>query len=308
MSNLWAITSYFNPAGSGRRLRNYRIFRERLAAPLVAVELAYGPDFELCKGDADILLQIHSADVMWQKERLLNVALAALPASCTKVAWLDCDVIFGSDDWLERASRRLDDEPLLQLFSRTYYLPRDVIVGPFEPAAAQSMRLSITFKAAAGVPPTIWSTASRDRRQPPSVGLAWAAQRDILDEHGFYDACIVGGGDRALISAAAGGFSNLVDGQHMNDAQRRRYLAWAEPFHAAVKAVDSYVEGDLFHLWHGNTADRFYAERHVGLGHFDFDPFRDIAVAENGAWRWNSEKPGLHAYVRDYFLLRRENI
>ena len=82
---LWAITSYFNPAGYRRRLANFRAFRARLSVPLVAVELAYGPEFELKAGDADILVQIRGRDVMWQKERLLNLALRSLPDSCANV-------------------------------------------------------------------------------------------------------------------------------------------------------------------------------------------------------------------------------
>ena len=31
---------------------------------------------------------------MWQKERLLNVALAAVPNNVEDVAWIDCDVVF----------------------------------------------------------------------------------------------------------------------------------------------------------------------------------------------------------------------
>jgi hypothetical protein len=46
---LWAITSYFNPMKYQRRRANYRLFRERLGVPLVTVELAYGPDFELTR-------------------------------------------------------------------------------------------------------------------------------------------------------------------------------------------------------------------------------------------------------------------
>ena len=64
---LWAITSYFNPIGYRRRPANYRLFRERLNVPLVTVELAYGPDFELTQSDADILVQLRGEDVLWQK-------------------------------------------------------------------------------------------------------------------------------------------------------------------------------------------------------------------------------------------------
>jgi hypothetical protein len=46
-ANLWGITCYFNPIGYQRRLQNYHLFRQHLTIPLVAVELAYGDDFDL---------------------------------------------------------------------------------------------------------------------------------------------------------------------------------------------------------------------------------------------------------------------
>lgn len=85
--SLWAITSYFNPIRYRRRLANFKRFRENLRVPLVAVELAYGPEFELQKGDAEILIQLRGGAVLWQKERLLNLAMQALPDHCQKVAW-----------------------------------------------------------------------------------------------------------------------------------------------------------------------------------------------------------------------------
>src|ERR1700734_2279886 len=119
---LWAITSYFNPVGYWRRLANYRLFRERLNVPLVAVELAYGPNFELNDDDAEILIQLRSQDIMWQKERLLNVALGALPKKCKKVVWVDCDIIFERRDWPEQVCRLLDRFVIVQSFSHAYYV------------------------------------------------------------------------------------------------------------------------------------------------------------------------------------------
>ncbi len=80
---LWAITSFFNPAGYKNRLSNYHRFRSRLNVPLVAVELSFTGRFELRDSDAEILIQISGADVMWQKERLLNIALGAQQPSAT---------------------------------------------------------------------------------------------------------------------------------------------------------------------------------------------------------------------------------
>ena len=90
----WAITAYFNPAGYEARRTNFRTFRDNLKLPLVAVELAFDGDFELTDTDAEILVRLSGGDVLSQKERLLNIALKALPPHCRKVAWLDCDVVF----------------------------------------------------------------------------------------------------------------------------------------------------------------------------------------------------------------------
>ncbi len=90
--------------------------------PLVTVELAYKPAFELGAGDADRLIQLHGRDVIWQKERLLNLALAALPEECDKVAWLDSDAILKRADWPQAASRSLGRFGIVQLFHELYDL------------------------------------------------------------------------------------------------------------------------------------------------------------------------------------------
>jgi hypothetical protein len=59
--------SYFNPIGSRRRLANYRVFRNSLAAPLLTVEWSPQGRFELDPTDADVLVQISGGDLMWQK-------------------------------------------------------------------------------------------------------------------------------------------------------------------------------------------------------------------------------------------------
>ncbi len=53
--------------------------------------------------------------------------------------------------------------------------------------------------------------------------------------------------------------------------------------------------------------DRGSGERHAALRGFDYDPYRDIALGEAGAWRWASDKPEMHAWLRDYFVRRRED-
>ena len=307
--NLWGITSYFNPAGYSRRLHNYHLFRQYLTVPLVTVELSFNGSFQLQPADADVLVQLHGRDVMWQKERLLNLALQYVPATCDKIAWIDCDVLFERPDWAERASRALDDYPLLHLFQTRYDPPRDTPLSPLDgwdtwpkaPSTIQQMAVG------AATPEDVFQRFPGVKGWHASNGLAWASRRDVLEAHGWYDACIIGGGDRAMVGAAIGRPDYCVQAHRMNTQRAAHYRTWADAFFATVRGGVCYIPERLVHLWHGETKDRQAEARHRGLAAYNFDPYLDIALDHNGCWRWNSDKHELHAFVRRYFASRHED-
>ena len=82
----------------------------------MTVELSFDGRFELVGSDAEILIQLSGGAVLWQKERLLNLALKAVPSGVEKIAWLDCDVILERTDWVEEAKKQLDEFNVIQLF------------------------------------------------------------------------------------------------------------------------------------------------------------------------------------------------
>ena len=304
--NLWAITCYFNPVGYRRRLENYRLFRGCLNVPLVTVELSFDGTFQLRPGDADILVQIHAGAILWQKERLLNVALSRVPEGCRKIAWLDCDIVFGNTDWSQRASRVLDEFPIVHLFEERVDVPEHAGLDQLRSRNDFPSSRSAVQKMAAG-DATLEELLLAGSPPSSTVGLAWAGRREVLDEHGFYDACILGSGDRAMLCAALGKFDYGVGALRMNERRKEHYLAWARAYFAAVGGRVAYIPGTLFHLWHGALQDRRYQHRHRQLASFDFDPFADIAIHHNGAWRWASDKRELHAFVKSYFESRNED-
>lgn len=304
---LWAVTSYFNPVGYRRRLENYRLFRQRLGVPLATVELSFDGAFQLRPGDADLLLQIHGGDVMWQKERLLNLALAAVPGTCDKIAWVDCDVVFTRDDWAAQASRALDEVCLLHLFQERCDLQRDESPDQL-PSDPQGAAPSMVYKMVVeGVAPEDLLVSHPRQKQLASNGLAWASRREVLETHGLYDACILGSGDRAVLCAALGTFERCTRALLMNDRQEEHYLAWARPYFKTVRGRIRYIPGLALHLWHGEAKDRQYGERDRDFEPYCFDPYRDIALDEHGCWRWSSDKRELHAFVKRYFESRNED-
>jgi hypothetical protein len=306
---LWAITAYFNPMGYRRRRENFRLFRERLRVPLVAVELGFGGRFDLGDDDAETLVRISGGDVMFQKERLLNLALAHVPVECRHIAWLDSDVVFERNDWMHAAVDALARHSLVQLFGQVDYV-RAGWAGPTSDGPEVYLsRQSLASATAAGRDPLAAIHLRVPGSEVPvySKGFAWAGWRSVLEQAGLYDECILGGGDSALVSAVFGDMESVVHRQEMSQAQEARYGGWARLLRAAGGDAIGLVDGRIFHLWHGDMRSRRHGSRHAGFRRFEFDPAVEIAASRAGAWRWNSPKSAMHAFVANHFALRRED-
>jgi hypothetical protein len=115
---LAVVTCYFNPGGFRRRRQNYERFREGMrnaAVTCMTVECAFGTTpFELAP--ALDVLHVRSDSLLWQKERLLNLAAQALPATVRGIAWLDCDIVFRNVAWPSDLASRLSTHPVAQVF------------------------------------------------------------------------------------------------------------------------------------------------------------------------------------------------
>lgn len=303
--SLWAITSFFNPAGSRRRLDNYRRFRAALPVPLATIELGFGGEWHLASRDAELYLPIGDGDVLWQKERLLNVLLPRLPAECRYVAWLDADILLGDRGWPQRAAEALERVPLVQLFSALHYLDPE---GSQREGGGMKVSSVVAEVQAGRAPAAVLERVIDRSGGAPAGGMAWAARRELLERHGLFDANVIGGGDTAFACAAFGVMQVAARLHRMNPKQTARYAAWANPFQHDVAGQVGLVEGEIQHLWHGELAARNTAGRHVALAAHDFDPDVDLVLGSQGAWRWASAKPALHALLRGYFEARGDNV
>jgi hypothetical protein len=304
MSKLWAIAAYFNPCGYRSRLENYARFRADLKAPLLTVELAFDAPFELDRSSADILIQRRGGDVMWQKERLLDIALENLPGECDAVAWLDCDVLFTRPDWPAAAVRALERWPLIQPFASA----RDQLAAGSSSLGEAAPSYAASWCGGAPAEMTFaYDQAGAPGRRLCAPGFAWAARRELIARAGLYDACIVGAGDRAMVQAAAGRMEQEIAVRMPSRAHAAHYRRWADPFHRAVAGRIGCIEGEIVHLWHGDFLDRRYRVRFDDFRGLDFDPERDLALAGQACWRWASHAPALHALAADLFAKRRED-
>lgn len=341
--DLWVITAYFNPCHYAARLKNYQVFVERLersGIPLFTVECAFGTDdFEL--PPAPHLLQVRGPHVLWQKERLLNVAVSKLPAHVEKVAWIDSDVIFANPDWAVRTSLLLEDQAVLQLFERAIWLPPGATSFRGDGRPVEGFVHAWTRD-----PNVLYATRYE---QHGHTGFAWAARRQLLEKHGLYDAALDGTGDhlmahamcgdldspciRTSMSFGAGGHlrkyrpvktllsllrhfipvawrSRLAPWhvfRHTNSKFKQHFITWGKAIHQDIQGQITYVPGTLLHLWHGDTRRRQYIANQVQLHRHGFDPATDLRLGSSGCWEWNTHKPALRRWIEESFYCRRED-
>lgn len=300
---LWGITSYFNFAGYATKKANYLLFRKRLreqGLPLIAAEAALpGVPFELTKDDAEILIQRRTSSVLWQKERLLNIAREYLPNDCDKVMWLDADILFADRHWLQTTAELLHTHAVVQPFSRVHRLAKGVPMPP-HPDAPHATEEIYDGAIHLGLDPAYKG------RLAGAPGFAMAFRREILDKCHLYDTMILGGSDGIMTSAFLGlPLQSISYVAYLSDALRDDAVRWMKCAQHCVRGSATCAPGTLYALWHGNRSDRRYFERQWLLE--SFDPSTDIRLNPDGCWEWASPKPALHRHVREYFLVRKED-
>jgi hypothetical protein len=301
--SFWGITTYFNPAGYSNKIVHLRSFAAKVrkqGLQLLIVEAAFGDqEFILEEELADRILRIRAPDILWLKERLINLGVQSLPPDCDRVAWIDGDIFFGNSDWVSATAEKLQRYAVVQPYSSAYWLNRSVAPDDelLTPENSYLTRQGTAF-----------SERWNEGREAIGghMGFAWAARRDVFNQCGLYDYCIVGGGDYVAASAMYGlsafGYLKLV----CTPLQRLHVTGWMQRFHAIVRGSVSHVDGSIFHLWHGDRDNRQYVARFKPLIDSEFDPEVDIAPSASGCWQWASNKTSLHEEVYKYFLSRQE--
>lgn len=299
--DLAIVTCYFNPCNYRSLTRNLLIFLRRMSArelPVFVAELSFPSQSPVLREADDCVRAMHftAADVMWHKERLLNLAIARLPPRYTKVAWLDADVIFPDGRWYERASQLLDRYDLVQLFDEVRALDNaGNEIGRGEGLVSYIER---------GKPDPFNFPKFRNR-----TGLAWAATRSILADHGLFDVMILGGADKYMALAAYGAADDPAKSelQRLSPGLMRAFEGWTKRFYAAIRGKVGCLETTVLQLGHGRLEHRQHVQRSSILRQHDFDPETDVAAGELGVWRWSSDKPLLHAEIARYFEGRLED-
>ena len=322
MSSLWLITSYFNPLGWRSRRENYDIFRRHLDARLLTVSWSPDGNHELEEGDADILIRVDGGDLMWQKERLINIGLTHLPDDCDLVGWVDCDILFRDPLWQQQATELLRDHEVIQLYGAVEYLKAG---SPIDAGFRSSVRRPSMLQA--------WKSAEDPDRflredltlrealttvgpySPMSIdsspGFAWAARRSWLESlGGLPDRTIIGSGDLHVAYALLGcwePFAAFMQRRGLSRYFSAELWRWAERARSTLARAGC-LSGEILHLHHGELVHRSYLKRQFALLSTGFLPDEHLELDKSGVWRFNALTPlETRELMANYFASRRED-
>lgn len=337
-SDLWVITAFYNLAGWSSRLENYRAFHRALSVPLATIEWNPAGRFQLAATDADRLIQVQGGDLMWQKERLLGRALSALPGHVRYVAWVDCDIIFADPQWHQRMRRLLQDQLVVQPFRRVVYLSneatrrfvrggesvaealRDDSSGEFGDTPSRPSFLDLCERVGGEIAridlqrrfePQPGRVGQYNIMARPAYGHAWVARIDAIRRIGYYERCVMGGGDLLSAYGLIGQYDEMIANHRSVGwdfyGGGASYREWARQ--AAEVCRDRLKCGDetIMHLHHGSLEDRQYRSRIDGLVRFRLDIDRDIAADAGEPWSWTRNASELNGYFLEYLRNRKED-
>jgi GR25 family glycosyltransferase involved in LPS biosynthesis/GTP:adenosylcobinamide-phosphate guanylyltransferase len=287
---LAVITTFFNPKNYINLKYNYLKFSEKIKekADLFPIELSFNGDFFI---EDKNVIQINGSEenILWQKERLLNIVLEKLPKEYTNVAWVDCDIIFENENWIDELNEKLKSYKVVQLYEYADRLSKKDEVEKVSMSIIKRIDEinKIDINLSLGIP-----------------GFAWTIRRECIDKIKFLDTQIIGGGDSLMFYSFFGISKGIVSNQ-MNKEWFDVFKKWYNESYNEINCSVSYISGRIKHLYHGEIINRKYNTRYKLLSENGFDPNIDMKINESGLWEIKNKN--ISECLSNYFIDRDED-
>lgn len=276
------ICSYFNFSNSPKIKNNYIKFRKKFPYDITTVELAL-PNQKFFIEDS-IKINADYSNILWQKERCLNIAIDELPPQVDCIAWVDTDIILHNHSLIKKTEKSLSQYKVVQLFDRCFEKPyTNTYHNNYGLGKKLVDNLDIEF---------------------PAIGFAWAFRRNILIDNHLYDYDPVGNSDvlQLLVWMGVWNHKTILD---LLPPYRKEFLLWAWDSYEKVQGNIGYVQGVLEHLYHGKLQHRGYHSRNNILVRHNFIPSQDLKL-DNSKLYSIPYKPKLIKEITEYFDNRKK--
>lgn len=299
------LTTIFNPANFDRRIELYNNFKMHMAdagVQLWTVEVAQGDNpFRVTDPSDPRNLQLRTNEVLWHKERSLNLLAQRLPSDWEQVCWIDADVEFpnwrGEHAWYREAWRQLQLYKIVQLFHTCIDLGPNYEVLETHKSFGYCYDMGFPFGSKYG--PFF------------HPGYAWACTREAWDGMGgLIDWAILGSGDHSMATAWIGKVDASIHGK-MSGAYFDRMRAYQNVCERTIRLDIGFSANTILHYWHGKKKDRRYQDRWKILTDNKFDPNTDLKTDYQGLYQLvdhhDQRSVDLKRGVRQYFFMRNED-
>lgn len=203
---------------------------------------------------------------LWVKEKLLNQIIKNLPSKFKYVAWVDGDIIFQNKNWIINSINLLKDNvDIMQPFEYCIHLEKDEI-QPRDEIIKQKSNINNLTR----IERRVWrsfasniftkegSSSTYDIRG--HVGFAWVAKRSILESAGLlYEGAQIGGADGVMAYATMS--PDVEPGITTMFGNTNDIIQFTRKWYKAFRGRIGSVDGDIYHIWHGDIEKREYYNR-----------------------------------------------
>lgn len=295
MEKLHILAVISNPVNFKSRFMLYEQFKKYVEkehnAVLYTAELIYeGQEYQITEPNHPHHLQLKGNDEVWAKENMINLLAEQLPEDWKYLAWIDADVMFARQDWVEETIAKLQDHDVVQMFSecRDLYPNFETIPMAVYKGIVQQAHHN----------PKFCLSDSAYSKRTGHTGYAWACTRNAWDlMGGLIDFSIMGSADYQMACAWYGDALASTYGGAYSPGYCKALSEWGE----RVRGFSlGYVEGLLLHNYHGAKSNRGYNWRWKVLVEAQYDPHTDIHF-EDGIMT-------LHPEANNFTFLREQLI
>ena len=297
---LYVVTTVFNPVRYRTRWKLYCDFANMVkaaGAKLLTVEVAFGErDFALDNLEHDYYVQLRTSNILWHKESALNIGFSRLPNNWKYAAHIDADILFARDDWDNEIVHKLQDYPIIQIFSQSVDLSPNYDILKMFRSYAWCISKGYTKD----------QTAYDEKGIYFHPGYGMAFRREAFDQlGGLIDWGILGGGDLFMMNALFD--HNFKLPKSLGESGKKWMSIWKARADKYIKQNVGYMDGLILHFWHGKKISRKYNDRGSILIDAQFDPEIDLKRDYQGLWQLNDENIKLRDGIRNYFGQRNED-
>jgi hypothetical protein len=297
---LYIIVPYFNFIKYKSGVENLELFiknsKKYSNAKVVLIEGVYNKDSELNDYSGEIFkhIKVNVENVMWIKENLINIAISKLPDDWEYVGWIDRDIEFENDNWVNECIEKLKSCDLLQPWRECIFLDKYGKPKQEDYFNSKNIKKKILSQC------YIYSESIKNDEYFEHPGQAWCCNRKFYNKIGkLCDKAIVGGGD-SLIMVAIKKLYNACDYSYIS-----KYLKKYSDDLEDTKIC--YLDQAIYHHYHGSLENRSYKNRYNILHRFRYNPDIHLTYNEDGVLKFTETGMVFEHQIKNYFFNRKED-